>query len=537
MLEGWTVLHSLSWLALAAGFLFLLLSLASGLLYVAEVIEEHSGLAKTVGKRLVYVEVLLFVLLFAVDGLPWHLVAVGILAHLVYLQNFSRTWPTISLTSPTFIASCILVLASHFLSFRHFSARSDAAAHHGRYTHYNAYDSRRSRYGAGHGGAGGRAGGPESFLDVATYFGVCVWLVPFYLFLSLSANDNVLPSAGESRRSSPTPGSPSISVSKPTPASSPALGRHQRQRSSMVKTALSSAFSLIPSALRPATLSAQLPMSDKSVPRHDIPRSPSPTFEFDHRGGGGGGRGEGSSSGFSAGAGGAGQAQGVKPRPQPLLRTSTSTIDMRRPSATASHPTSPIDGPMGLGVSPVSSYFPSSAPLPSPSSSLPQQQRRFFPQQQPGTGSQPSSPAGSRFPSLSASLGPPPSSPHAPSSPVSSTSSARFPLSASLGPSSSSAAPSAQQHRSPFPPPPPGMVRRNTTDRPSAAVSALSSAPGPSAGGVSASSSAFAQVGALGGGEGGRRSSEAVIRPGSGGGGGPVPQIRRRGTVDGYGLG
>jgi len=28
-------------------------------------------------------EVLLFVLLFAVDGLPWHLVAVGIVAHLV----------------------------------------------------------------------------------------------------------------------------------------------------------------------------------------------------------------------------------------------------------------------------------------------------------------------------------------------------------------------------------------------------------------------------------------------------------------------
>lgn len=111
------------------------------------------------------------------------------------LQNFSRTWPTISLTSPTFIASCILVLASHFLSFRHFSARSDAAAHHVRYTHYNAYDARRSRYGAGHGGARGAAG-PESFLDVATYFGVCVWLVPFYLFLSLSANDNVLPSAG-----------------------------------------------------------------------------------------------------------------------------------------------------------------------------------------------------------------------------------------------------------------------------------------------------------------------------------------------------
>jgi hypothetical protein len=33
-----------------------------------------------------------------------------------------------------------------------------------------------------------------SFGDVATFFGICVWLLPFYLFLSLSANDNVLPS-------------------------------------------------------------------------------------------------------------------------------------------------------------------------------------------------------------------------------------------------------------------------------------------------------------------------------------------------------
>ncbi|KPV76847.1 uncharacterized protein RHOBADRAFT_49357 [Rhodotorula graminis WP1] len=297
----------------------------------------------------------------------------------------------------------------------------------------------------------------------------------------------------------------------------------------MVKAALSSAFSLIPSALRPATLSAQLPMSDKSAPRHDIPRSPSPTFEFDERSGGlrGGGMGEGSSSGFSSVA----AASGAKARPQPLLRTSTSAVDMRRPS-TASHPGSPVDrsvGSPGLGVSPVSSYFPSSAPLPSPSTSLPQQQRRFFPQH-PGGGSQPSSPAGSRFPSLSASLGPSSSAAHAPTSPVSSTS-ARFPLSASLGPSSAS--PTAPS-RGTFPPlAPPGMVRRNTTDRPAPAVSSMSSPP-LSTSGLSPSSSAFAQVGALGG-ENGRRSSEAVTRSGSGGGG--APQIRRRGTVDGYGLG
>jgi len=35
-----------------------------------------------------------------------------------------------------------------------------------------------------------------SFTEIASYFGLCVWLVPFALFVSLSAGDNVLPSMG-----------------------------------------------------------------------------------------------------------------------------------------------------------------------------------------------------------------------------------------------------------------------------------------------------------------------------------------------------
>ncbi|KAJ9106108.1 hypothetical protein QFC21_001250 [Naganishia friedmannii] len=42
-----------------------------------------------------------------------------------------------------------------------------------------------------------------SFMDVAAFFAVCVWFVPLFLFLSLSANDNVLP------RMDQIPGTPS----------------------------------------------------------------------------------------------------------------------------------------------------------------------------------------------------------------------------------------------------------------------------------------------------------------------------------------
>ena len=37
---------------------------------------------------------------------------------------------------------------------------------------------------------------PPSFTEVAAFFGVMVWLVPFALFVSLSAADNVLPTMG-----------------------------------------------------------------------------------------------------------------------------------------------------------------------------------------------------------------------------------------------------------------------------------------------------------------------------------------------------
>jgi len=35
-----------------------------------------------------------------------------------------------------------------------------------------------------------------TFTEIASYFGLCVWLVPFALFVGLSAGENVLPSMG-----------------------------------------------------------------------------------------------------------------------------------------------------------------------------------------------------------------------------------------------------------------------------------------------------------------------------------------------------
>jgi len=216
----------LSYVAAVAAFLFVTLSLASGLLWLSELIEEHSKLAKALGKKGIYVIISIHVLLAFTDALPLHKIAFSVLCHVVYLQNFSHTWPVISLTSPSFVASCILVVADHFMWFFHFARR----AHEAREAAHKAY-------------RGGPVVRPPTFGDMATFFGLCVWLTPLFLFLSLSANDNTLPTAG----------SPSA-VNSPSAASFPTPGQRPRPaRSSLLRLM----FGFVPGLRRASSRSAE----------------------------------------------------------------------------------------------------------------------------------------------------------------------------------------------------------------------------------------------------------------------------------------
>lgn len=66
-----------------------------------------------------------------------------------------------------------MVFLNHYVWFRHFST-APASAPKSIYDKPNV----------------------PSFTEIASYFGLCVWLVPFSLFVSLSASDNVLPTMG-----------------------------------------------------------------------------------------------------------------------------------------------------------------------------------------------------------------------------------------------------------------------------------------------------------------------------------------------------
>lgn len=164
------------------------------------------------------------VLLYFFDSLPLAHLVFSIVCHMVYLQNFTSAWPLISLSSLTFISSCILVVADHFMWFFYFS-RLTSQARSARGRMYRGPNS-----------------GVPGFSDIATFFALCVWLAPLFLFLSLSAGENTLPTAsGKQVFIAPVRRFPNAKTSiglagVPSTPSTPPQIHHPQPRGSLFKT-------------------------------------------------------------------------------------------------------------------------------------------------------------------------------------------------------------------------------------------------------------------------------------------------------------
>ncbi|KAF8543561.1 transmembrane adaptor Erv26 [Trichophaea hybrida] len=183
----------IGYLGVILGFSFLTLAIASGLYYLSELVEEHTVLSKKLLTALIQGIIAIHFLLLIFDGFPWMLTLFSAASHGVYLMNVSKSFPAVQLSDPVFIFSCLLVAANHFLWFSHFSNPPLPAGHPYSATYH----------------AGGLKGSPydysttdpyfterlPTFTEISAFFGICVWLVPFSLFVSLSASDNVLPSS------------------------------------------------------------------------------------------------------------------------------------------------------------------------------------------------------------------------------------------------------------------------------------------------------------------------------------------------------
>jgi len=150
----------LSWISSVLQICFATLAIAAGLYYLAELVEEYTVYTAKVIKVLTLHTFGIYICLFLFEELTTTMILLGIAAqisHLFLLQNF----PFFNLTSPSFLASSALVIVNHYLAFNFFGE--------------NYYP----------------------FSEVMAYFTMCLWLVPFAFFVSLSANENVLPTTSE----------------------------------------------------------------------------------------------------------------------------------------------------------------------------------------------------------------------------------------------------------------------------------------------------------------------------------------------------
>ncbi|RPA85007.1 DUF396-domain-containing protein [Ascobolus immersus RN42] len=184
------ILPLIGYLGLILGFSFLVLSIASALYYLSELVEEHTVLSKTLLSHIIKAIIALHLLLLILDRAPIPLTLFSLASHLLYSLNL-RSFPYVSVSDPTFLASCAAVLVNHVLWFRHFSAPPPFPRGHPMSPDYDITVARTKS----------EAEWEQiyiqsvpKFREVAGFFGVCVWLVPFALFVSLTAGENVLPS-------------------------------------------------------------------------------------------------------------------------------------------------------------------------------------------------------------------------------------------------------------------------------------------------------------------------------------------------------
>ncbi|KAF5902787.1 ventral anterior homeobox 2, partial [Clarias magur] len=130
---------------------------AAGLYYLAELIEEYTVATSRIIKYMIMISTGVLVGLYLFEGFPMLMIGVGLFTNLVYF-GLLQTFPYIMLSSPNFILSCILVVINHYMAFQYFSEEYYA------------------------------------FSEVLAYFTICLWVIPFAFFVSLSAGENVLPS-------------------------------------------------------------------------------------------------------------------------------------------------------------------------------------------------------------------------------------------------------------------------------------------------------------------------------------------------------
>jgi len=147
----------LTWLAMLIQVVLLTLAVATGLFYLAELVEEYTSMSKRVITYMIYSTIGVYIGLFLFESMSISLIFAGITQQIFHLM-LMRSFPHFIFSSVSFIGTAVLIVLNHYLAFSFFSDNW------------------------------------HQFTEVLAFFTICLWIVPFAFFISLSADDYTLPS-------------------------------------------------------------------------------------------------------------------------------------------------------------------------------------------------------------------------------------------------------------------------------------------------------------------------------------------------------
>eukprot|EP01134_Creolimax_fragrantissima_P001788 CFRG1788T1 len=174
--------YILSWISTMVLLICATLCIASGLFYLAEIVEEYPQPTKQFISIAMVVACILNACMWVFEGLPLFTVVLpGLVAHAVYSLHLPP-FPVCNFTSVAFVGSISLARCVRFgrhiprsiILIRHCSYLVMFVIHQ-----YCVFAHFSTHY--------------YVFGDVLAYFTVCVWLVPFIFFVSLTSGDSNLP--------------------------------------------------------------------------------------------------------------------------------------------------------------------------------------------------------------------------------------------------------------------------------------------------------------------------------------------------------
>lgn len=137
--------------------------------------------AKKIISGLIAFTTVIYVLFVFFDRLPWSMIVCGFIAqaaHALIMSNF----PFVQFVSLPFAGAVVMLFVNHYLAFSYFSNNwYQFSEVRNLIVMFQYVFSDFIRF----------------CFQILAFFTLCLWLVPFALFVSLSANDNVLPTVNE----------------------------------------------------------------------------------------------------------------------------------------------------------------------------------------------------------------------------------------------------------------------------------------------------------------------------------------------------